>query len=201
MPGPQLQPAAHARHSLDGSASVVAIFRLGQHMARPAASRTTSHTPHTKTPATTPSEDVAQPTAVYSQASDFMAARAIAAAVRATHGVVDLSPGLLALVATYGATERVVGVVVRHPVPRDTVVEVHVVVATGTVEAGPETEMREGDSDMPTRASASGASAAGAVLTRVADEVRRAVYRAVQELGLAPPSAVDVLIDDIRLPG
>ena len=130
-----------------------------------------------------------------------MAARAIAAAVRATHGVVDLSPGLMALAATYGSTERVVGVVVRHPVPHDTIVEVHVIVATGAVEAEPETEMREGVSDTPARASGSNASAEGAVLTRVADEVRGAVYRAVHELGLAPLSAVDVLIDDIRLPG
>ncbi|MGE5335088.1 MAG: hypothetical protein ACM3N4_10345 [Nitrososphaerota archaeon] len=130
-----------------------------------------------------------------------MAARAIATAVRATPGVVDLSPGLMALAATYGATERVVGVAVRHPVPHETVVDVHVIVATVAVDAAAETERQGGASGISAPASAPSAPAGVAVLTRVANNVRDAVYRAVRELGLAPLSAVDVLIDDIRLPG
>lgn len=144
---------------------------------------------------TVPSQGASQPTVAPAQLSDTAIARAIASAVRATPGVADLNPGLVVLAATYGPNERVVGVIVRHPGPRDTVVEVHV---TAEVETLPGGEAQGGVSDESTGSAQMGASDAG-VLTRIADRVRGAVYRAVRELGLEPPSAVDVLIDDIQL--
>ncbi|HEU5349582.1 MAG TPA: hypothetical protein VFU63_13305 [Ktedonobacterales bacterium] len=139
------------------------------------------------------SEDIPQSVPALSEVSDIIIARAVAAAVRATPGIAGLSPGLLALAATYGPNERVVGVVLRHFSPHDTVVEVHVVVGIETI---PKTEPHKTVSDMSAPAGVSD----GAVLIRVANQVRNAVYRAIAELNLPPPSAVDVLIDDIRLP-
>jgi hypothetical protein len=39
-----------------------------------------------------------------------------------------------------------------------------------------------------------------AVLTRIANQVREAVYRAMQDLNMAPPASVDIFIDDIQAP-
>ena len=58
--------------------------------------------------ATTPREGPAN------HVSDFTIATAAAEAIRAAPGVVDISPGVFALVATYGAGKRLVGIVVRH---------------------------------------------------------------------------------------
>jgi hypothetical protein len=138
-------------------------------------------------------EDIPQSVPALSEVSDIIIARAVAAAVRTTPGIAGLSPGLLALAATYGPNERVVGVVLRHFSPRDTVVEVHVVASIETI---PRTEPHKTVSEKSAQAGASD----GAVLIRVADQVRNAVYRAIAELNLPAPSAVDVLIDDIRLP-
>jgi len=125
-------------------------------------------------------------------------AKAIATAVRMTPGVVALSPGLLALAATYAANERLVGVVVRHSGSHnaaDIAVEVHVTVA---MEA-PEASHVEAQGDVPSL-SAQTETSEIAVLTRIANQVREAVYRAMQDLRLPPPSAVDVLIDDSQTP-
>src|SRR5262249_3490347 len=136
------------------------------------------------------SQDLSQPDPSHSLASDMTIAKAIAAAVRTTPGVVGLNSGLLALAATYGANERFVGVVVRHSGPHDTAVEVHVTVA---MEATPNAEVQGAASSL----SAQTETSTIAVLSRVANQVRAAVYRAMQDLRLAAPSAVDVFIDDI----
>lgn len=141
-------------------------------------------------------QDVSQPIPPSSPASNMTIAKAIATAVRMTPGVVALSPGLLALAATYAANERLVGVVVRHSGSRDAAdiaVEVHVTVA---MEAPPRVET-QGDA---LSLSAQTETSEIAVLARIANQVREAVYRAMQDLRLPPPSAIDVLIDDIQTP-
>jgi hypothetical protein len=154
-------------------------------------------TPHAKRRVRTPAYDVPQYVAQsmprHSLASDMMIAKAIAEAVRATPGIVGLSPGLQALAATYGVNERLVGIVVRHPSPGETAVEVHVTVA---MEAMPSIEAQGSASSVAAQMETSDSAA----LTRVANQVREAVYRAMQDLRLAPPSSVDILIDDIQAP-
>jgi hypothetical protein len=79
----------------------------------------------------------------------------------------------------------------------DIAVEVHVTVAMEATpaKATPNVE-RQGEAPAsPARAEMSHA----AVLTQVAALVREAVYRVMRDLRLAPPSAVDVLIDDIQV--
>jgi uncharacterized alkaline shock family protein YloU len=121
-------------------------------------------------------------------------AKAIAEAVRATPGIVDLSPGLLVFAATYGANEPFVGVVVRSSSLHETAVEVHVTVA---MEEPPNVEAQGNASSMSVLTESSDS----AVLPQVANQVREAVYRAMRDLRLAPPSSVDIFIDDIQEPG
>jgi hypothetical protein len=131
-----------------------------------------------------------------SEASDIAIARAVAEAVRAAPMVLDLSPGIVELAATYGPHERVTGVVVRHPHSRDTTIEVHVVLR------GPLHDRSQHD-ETPGGAShrkASAGMARDAVLTRSADQIRRAVYGAAQALGIAAPTGVDIHIEDIQAP-
>jgi hypothetical protein len=149
--------------------------------------------PRVRTPSHDVSQDVSQPVPPRSQPSDISVAKAIATAVRATPGVIDLSPGLLALAATYAANERLVGVVVRHPGPHETAVEVHVTVA---MEATTRVKAQGNASSLSAHTETSDI----AILTRVANLVREAVYRAMRDLRLPPPLAVDVLIDDIQGP-
>jgi hypothetical protein len=157
---------------------------------------TTAH--HGKARVRAPSQpvarDVSPSVSSHSLANDITIAKTIATAVRATPGVVDLSPGLLALAATYGPHERLVGVVVRHPGPHETAVDVHVTVA---VEATPPDEEQGG---VASSWSVQTETSDRAALTRVANRVREAAYRAMQGLHVAPPSAVDVFIDDIQMP-
>lgn len=146
-------------------------------------------------------EEAPQLALALSGVSDIAFARAIAVAVRATPGVADLSPGLMALAATYGPHERVVGVVVRHTSAHDThethgtdvEVDVHVIVA---IEAAADSVARGDES----RATPSGEASDVAVLTQIASRVRAAVYRVASSMNLAPLPTVDVLIDDIELP-
>jgi hypothetical protein len=129
-------------------------------------------------------------------ASDIAIARAVAEAVRAAPMVLELSPGIAELAVTYGPRERVTGVVVRHPNSRDIIIDVHVVLR------GPLHD-RSQYSETPAGAShrkASAGTARDAVLTRSADHIRRAVYRAAQALGIAAPTGVDVHIEDIQAP-
>ncbi len=138
-------------------------------------------------------QHLSQPTPHESQASDLNIAKAISKAVRATPGVVDLSPGLFALAATYGANEQFVGIVVRKSSLLETVVEVHVIVA---IEVTPNVEEQGNTSSVSAQMETSDS----AVLIRVANRVRKAVYRAMEDLRLAPPASVDIFIDDIQEP-
>src|SRR6185437_5959584 len=63
------------------------------------------------------------------QVSDFTIASAAAEAIRAAPGVVDISPGVFALVATYGSGKRLAGIVVRHLAPDQLALEAHVVLS------------------------------------------------------------------------
>src|SRR6185437_11356 len=57
------------------------------------------------------------------QVSDFIIATAAAQALRAAPGVVDISPGVFALVATYGSGKRIAGIVVHHLTPDQNALE------------------------------------------------------------------------------
>jgi hypothetical protein len=129
-------------------------------------------------------------------ASDIEIARAVADAVRATPVVLELSPGTVELAATYGPRERIAGVVVRRPNAHDVIIEVHVVLRGSLHDGSPQDVARGG----ATRRKASTGMAPDAVLTRSADQIRRAVYHATQRLDIAPPAGVDVLIEDIQVP-
>jgi uncharacterized alkaline shock family protein YloU len=102
-------------------------------------------------------------------ASEVSLARAIVAAVRAVPGVVDMTPGQFAEVATYGPGEKVGGVVInRTDGALD--VEVHVCV-------------RYSES---------------VDLAELANQVREAVRQSVEASGGGPLKQVDVAIDDLR---
>lgn len=130
--------------------------------------------------------------------SDIAIARAVAEAVRAVPVVLDLSPGIVELAATYGPRERVTGVVVQRPNSRDTTIGVHVILR-GPLHGGVKSqqdEMRKG----ATHRKVSTGTARDAVLPQSADEIRRVVYRATQGLDMPPPTEVDVVIEDIQAP-
>jgi hypothetical protein len=140
------------------------------------------------------SGEVSRPTRTLSEASDIAIARAVAEAVRAMPMVLDLSPGIVALAATYGPHERVTGVVVRRLNAHNITIEVHVVLQGSLHDGSQQAEARGGASHRE----ASARTTRTAVLTRSAEQIRRAVYRAVQGLGMAAPAGVDVLIEDIQ---
>ena len=73
--------------------------------------------------------ETAPPEGPANQVSDFTIATAAAEALRAAPGVVDISPGVFALVATYGSGKRVVGIVVHHLTPGQLSLEAHVVLS------------------------------------------------------------------------
>lgn len=146
---------------------------------------------------TTSAPDVVPQVGPYpSRPGDVTIARAVADAVRSLPMVFDLSPGLVALAATYGPRARVTGVVVRHPSPQETTVEVHVILRVALRAESPGDGSEGADSSE--RAPGPAPVARDSVLTRAADEIRGAVYRAAQRLGMASPAEVDVLIDDIQ---
>ena len=142
------------------------------------------------------SDEISQPARTLSKVSDIAIARAVGEAVRATPMVLDLSPGIVELAVTYGPHERVTGVVVRHPNSHDIAIEVHVVLQGSLRDGSQQVEARGGASHRE----ASARTTRTAVLTRSAEQIRRAVYRAVQGLGMAAPAGVDVLIEDIQAP-
>jgi hypothetical protein len=142
------------------------------------------------------SEQMSWPDTTLSRASDIAIARAVAEAVRTLPVVLDVSPGIVELAATYGPRERVTGVVVRRPNARDTIIEVHVILR-GLPHGGSQQEQARGHAS---RCEAPVGTARDAVLTRSADEIRRAVYCAVQRLDSDPPAGVDVVIEDIQAP-
>ena len=163
---------------------LLGMFRMGQHMTTNASARSGAG-----------SEPVSQLDARPNGASDIAIARAVAEAVRATPMVQDLSPGTAELAVTYGPRERVTGVVVRHPNSRDISIEVHVVLHAALQTGSQQSEASR--SGLHRKASAG--TVGGAVLTRSANQIRRAVYRAVDRLGIEQPVGIDVLIDDIQV--
>lgn len=138
-------------------------------------------------------QEASQTDLARSSASDIAFARAVVAAMRATPGVADLSSGLMVLAATYGAHERVVGVVVRRSSPHSATVEVHVVleVAAGLNDA------TRGDNSIETPGDASEV----AVLAQAASRIRAAVDGVAARMNLTPLATVDVYIDDIQFSG
>jgi hypothetical protein len=121
--------------------------------------------------------------------SDFTIATAAAEAIRAAPGVVDISPGVFALVATYGSGKRVAGIVVRHLATDQIALDAHVVLseaychemsaaaATGSVTRGTE---------------------GGSVLGDIADRIREAARGGLRDMISPPFARVDVYIDDLR---
>lgn len=133
-------------------------------------------------------QEASQAALALSSASDIAFARAIAAAIRATPGIANLSPGLMVVAATYGPHERVTGVVVRHDSPYETAVEVHVIVELNITTRG------DGSGVTP------GETSSVAILAQVANKVRATVDGVAFSMNLIPLATVDVLIDDIRFP-
>ena len=120
--------------------------------------------------------------------SDVALASAVARAVRTVPGVVDLSPGLVIQRATYGAGERVTGIVVHHPAPDAVVLEIHVFLSEADCGvAGPGIA----------HSGAARHSEALDALRRIATNIRETVHAAVRDM--LPPAVVraDVLIDDL----
>jgi uncharacterized alkaline shock family protein YloU len=129
--------------------------------------------------------------------TDVIIARTVAERVRAVSGVADLSRGYAALVATYGAMQRVTGVAVIRPAPEEIRLEVHVVLradATKPDIAEPGSVARDeagnGDGDF-----------AVGIFPAVAAEIREVVRSTMEEMSLPSPSEVDVFIDDIDVDG
>jgi hypothetical protein len=120
--------------------------------------------------------------------SDFTIATAAAEAIRAAPGVVDISPGVFALVATYGAGARVAGIVIRHLTPDQIALEAHVVLSEAYCN-----EMSAAATDSARRG-AKGKS----VLGDVADRIREAAHGGLRDTISPPLARVDVYIDDLR---
>jgi hypothetical protein len=121
--------------------------------------------------------------------TDLTIATTTAEALRAAPGVVDISPGLFALVATYGSGRRVAGIVVGHPTPEQIALETHVILS----EAYCNDLFAAAATDSPTRAQ-EGTS----VLTAIADRIREAVYGGLRDATSLQVARVDVYIDDLR---
>jgi uncharacterized alkaline shock family protein YloU len=98
-------------------------------------------------------------------------AQAIVAAVRSVPGVADVSAGRFAEVATYGAREKVKGVIVR-PTADGLDVEVHVCAHY----------------------------ADSLVLDELANRVREAARESVEAAGVTRVSHIDVAVDDLYVP-
>lgn len=121
------------------------------------------------------------------QLSDLDMARAIALAVCAVPGVLEMSPGRFALQATYGPGAHVTGVVLRRPFPDALVADVHVVVAESALLAAfDQVAARTSVTDVP------------AELPHLAERIREAIAQAISLLGLVPLATINVALDDIR---
>jgi hypothetical protein len=108
---------------------------------------------------------------------------------------VDLSAGLTTPVATYGAGQRVTGVIIRHPdlSPDTYAIEVHVILSeTPYLSAAPQSAARA------PQESAAETSAQPRPFTEIADRIRMEARRAAQTRVTLSTSAIDVYIDDLR---
>ena len=154
-------------------------------VARPTA-RSTSSAAGAAPHEAAPREDPVNPV------SDFDIATAAAQAIRAAPGIVDISPGVFALVATYGSGKRLAGIVVRHLTPDEIELEAHVVLSEAYCN-----EMSAGaaaDSADSARRGTEGKS----ILGDIADRIREAVYGGLRDTASPPLARVDVYIDDLR---
>ncbi len=123
------------------------------------------------------------------QMRDADLASAVAQAVRLVPGVVDLSAGLIATVATYGPGQRVDGIIVHHPNVDEVIIEVHVVLseshcklAARRATAGP--AERGSDTHGP--------------VTEIASQVRSVVRTTVQNMTSLTLVRADVFVDDLQ---
>jgi hypothetical protein len=103
-------------------------------------------------------------------ASEASLARAIVAAVRAVPGVADLSPTRSVELATYGAREKVQGIVINAT---DRVLDVEVHVCAQYSES--------------------------LVLAELADRVRNAIRQSVDATRVGRTGRIDVVFDDVRV--
>jgi hypothetical protein len=121
--------------------------------------------------------------------SDLVLADAIAHAIRAIPGVVEIDQGLFARAATYGPGKHIAGIVFQHSATGERSVEVHVVLE--------EASLIKALSDV-SRPDASSSTETTPMLQRITDNIRAVVSQTFEHLGLPTPSAVDVTLDDLR---
>ena len=137
--------------------------------------------------------ETAPPEGSAHQVSDFIIATTAAQAIRAAPGVVDISPGLFALVATYGSGKRLVGIVVRH-LPQDQLaLEAHVVLSEAYCN-----EMSHEMSAAVATDSVTRGTNGKSVLGAIADRIREAAHEGLRDTISLPLARVDVYIDDLR---
>lgn len=121
--------------------------------------------------------------------SDVALAEAVAEAVRGTPEVVDLSPGLSMLAATYGPGRSVAGIVVRHPTLDTLALEIHVILSEAScmqTSTGIATESEEQEASMR------------GPLAEIANRVRSAAGVAARKTTTLAIEQIDVFIDDLR---
>lgn len=104
-------------------------------------------------------------------------------------GVVDLSPGLAAPVATYGPGQRVVGIIVYHPTTERVILEVHVILSESHC------ELAWADSGLEPVEHDAGETG---LITEIANRVRDVVCATVRDMASRVRVRVDVFIDDLR---
>jgi hypothetical protein len=121
--------------------------------------------------------------------SDLVLADAIAPAIRAIPGVVEMGQGLFARVATYGPGKHTAGIVFQHSATGERSVEVHVVLE--------EASLIRALSDV-SRPDASSSTETTPMLQRMTNHIRAVVSKTFEHLGLPTPSVVDVTLDDLR---
>lgn len=141
--------------------------------------------PKRKTPKRKATPQARVPDGDPEQESDIRIAGVIVRAVSDVRGVAALSPGNLAMAATYGPGQTVHGVVLRHRARGTLVVEVHVV--------ADETEL---GSMLASRRADAGAEP-NAVLPALAEEIRGRVARAMRDMAMHAPASIDVYFDDL----
>jgi hypothetical protein len=121
--------------------------------------------------------------------SDLVLADAIAHAIRAIPGVVEMGQGLFARAATYGPGKHIAGIVFQHSATGERSVEVHVVLE--------EASLIKALSDV-SRPDAPSSTETTPMLQRITDHIRAVVSQTFEHLGLPTPSVVDVTLDDLR---
>ena len=121
---------------------------------------------------------------VTEQINEMVIANAIAHAIRAIPGVLDMGQGLFAKAATYGPGKHIPGIVLRRLAPGELSVDIHVVLDEATFFEAL-TDVSSGADDTP-------------ILLRFTSMIRVVIVQTFEHLGLPAPTTVDVTIDDIR---